>query len=365
MKKIKKLIKSPGVFFRDHFDNKYPLLLNEIKCPKHKENILLEHNLILEKEEVVNFPIDVVFTWVNDNDLKWKEKFHYFKNCESINHGRFALDKARFSNHEELKFSIESVLKNIPWVRNIFIVTDNQHPSWLKNRECFNKKIIIVDHKEIIKKEYLPTFNSHVIEAHLHLINGLSENFIYFNDDVFVARPLPPGHFFKANGLTSLFISNKSIKGMLARGVETPTLTASLIGSSLLQHDFNVIVDRPLVHTYIPLKKRYFSLAWEKYEYQINQFLHSRFRGKNDLNLASFLVPWLMYLEGDACFQTDICYYFNIRSTAARRFYSELLKGQQTGLLPHSFCANDFNTEGNEMISYSKRLESFLTSFFI
>ena len=45
-----------------------------------------------------------------------------------------------------------------------------------------------MDHREIIEQEYLPTFNSHVIEANLHKIPNLSEHFIYFNDDVFVAK---------------------------------------------------------------------------------------------------------------------------------------------------------------------------------
>ena len=72
-------------------------------------------------------------------------------------------------------------------------------------------KVQHIDHSEIISSKYLPTFNSHVIEAHLHNIPNLAENFIYFNDDVFVARELPPGHFFKGNGLASIFISRKSL----------------------------------------------------------------------------------------------------------------------------------------------------------
>lgn len=325
----------------------------------------MQHNLTFEKEEEISFPVDVVFTWVNDNDLVWQKKIDLYKKNNTVNVGRFALDKARFSNHDELRFSVESVLKNIPWVRNIFIITDNQRPAWLSEKKFSDKKISIVDHTQIIHEKYLPTFNSHVIEAHLHLIDGLAENFIYFNDDVFVARPLSPGHFFKGNGLASLFASNKSLNGMLARGVETPTLNASLKGSSILEKQYNVVIDKPLVHTYVPLKKSYFSLAWESYEEEITKFLTSRFRGRSDLNLATFLVPWLMYINGDACYQTDICYYFNVRSTASRRYYNELLKGKKTGLLPHSFCANDFNTESTEMPKYSQKLEKFLMHFFI
>lgn len=364
MKKLKKLAKNPGIFLRDYFNKKYPILLNEMKCPKQNELIIIDHNLFFESNESVNFPIDVVFTWVNDSDLSWKEKFFSYKKETNKNHGRFALDKARFNNHDELRYSVESVLRYIPWVRNIFIITDNQKPSWIEGNDLLTEKIKIVDHANLIGSCYLPTFNSHVIEAHLHLIEGLSEHFIYFNDDVFVARPIPPGHFFKSNGLSSLFVSTKSIKNMLNKGVKTPTLAASINSASLLQRDFVITVDQPLVHTYVPLRKSYYNLAWEKYGDEIKSFLASKFRTDADLNLATFLVPWLTYLEGGACVQTDICYYFNIRSTAARLHYKELISGHKSGILPHSFCANDFNTENKQMIDYDNKLKSFLQSFY-
>ena len=47
------------------------------------------------------------------------------------------------------------------------------------------------------RPQYLPTYNSHTIELNLHRIPGLSENFVYFNDDVFLIRPVTPQHFFK------------------------------------------------------------------------------------------------------------------------------------------------------------------------
>jgi hypothetical protein len=35
---------------------------------------------------------------------------------------------------------------------------------------------------------FLPTFSSPAIEANLHRIAGLSEHFLYFNDDVFLGK---------------------------------------------------------------------------------------------------------------------------------------------------------------------------------
>ena len=70
-------------------------------------------------------------------------------------------------------------------------------PSWLN---VANEKIVVVKHEDFIPKEYLPTFNSHTIELNLHRIKGLSEYFIYFNDDTFILDKLQEKDFFK-NGL--------------------------------------------------------------------------------------------------------------------------------------------------------------------
>lgn len=361
MKKIKKLFKTPGIFFRDYFNKKYPKVFNEIKCPKEEEATLINHDFIKEAKSICNFPVDVVFTWVDNSDPAWVAKKQKHLEESLTERALYSTDDARFSNHDELKYSVRSILKNIKWVRNIFIVTDNQVPTW---HDKTSKRIIFIDHKDIINEKFLPTFNSHVIEAHLHLINGLSENFIYFNDDVFVAREINVGHFFKSKDISSLFLSEKSLKLMRQRGVHTPTLQASTFSCELLRKKYFCEIDTPLVHTYVPLKKSCFEKAWEIYPEEINSFLHSKFRGNNDLNLATFLVPWLSYLEGKSVIERDICYYFNIRSTASRKFYNELLTCNKNKLMPHSFCANDFTSETNKMPHYKEALQKTLSEIY-
>jgi len=361
MKKIKKFMKSPGIFFRDYFNKKYPIIRNEIQCPELEENILIRHDLAIENLLHINFPIDVVFTWVDDSDPHWKEKYLRFKaeiGAETL--GNFATDDARFCNHDELRYSVKSIERYIPWVRNIFIITDNQKPKWCET----NDKIKIIDHKEIIEDKYLPTFNSHVIEANLHKIPGLAEHFIYFNDDVFVARPLPPGHFFKSNGISSLFLSQKSLTAMQARGTNTPTLSASQRACGIFNDDFESLIDTPLVHTYVPLRKSVFEEAWRIYESEITCFLPNKFRTNQDINLATFFVPWLSYLTGKATPSRDICYYFNIRSTAARSYFKALKKAKQDDASPHSFCANDFNTQKASLENYQFLLSTALKYHF-
>ncbi|SUT99858.1 capsular polysaccharide phosphotransferase LcbA [Actinobacillus lignieresii] len=347
VQKLKKLIKKPGIFLRDYLNKKYPIKNIEQPYSELEEHILIEAdeklNHISARNSVIPFDIDVVFTWVDGSDLNWIEKFNKFSPEHKERSALYATDSARFENHNELFYSVHSVLKNMPWIRHIFIVTDNQIPTWLNEND--NHKISIINHTDIIDKKYLPTFNSHVIEAFLYKIPDLSENFIYFNDDVFVARPLQPEHFFQNNGIASIFLADKSLLKMKDKGIITPTLSASEKSISLLNRNYEVKIDTPLVHTYIPLKKSVYELAWCRYKYEIEEFLPNKLRNNNDINFANFLIPWLMLLEGKAIPQREVCYYFNIRSPHAITQYRKLLQQKKNGTSPHSFCANDFNSK--------------------
>lgn len=363
-RKFKKLIKNPEIFFRDFLIKRYPVINCEQKFTESEEAAvaIVEHKLheIESKITLQNeFPVDIVYTWVNDQDSEWQKKKLKFENinlaCENSN------DSARFANHNELYYSVLSVKKYMPWVRKIFIVTDNQKPGWLFEDE----KIEIIDHSEIVDNQFLPTFNSHVIEANLYKIKGLAEHFIYFNDDVFVAKPLKKEHFFRKNGIASIFASEKSLQEMENKGVKTATLLASKNCNDILNKNYSISIDLPLSHTYVPLKKSTFKSCFERYEKEFFDFLNNKFRGKNDLNLATFLVPWSMYLEGQSVITPEICYYFNIRSNNALAQYRKILQAKKEGKVPHSFCANDFTANSKDInFDASKNLNCFLDSFF-
>ncbi len=361
-RKIKKLKNNPGVFFRDYFNKHYPVTNTELGVDEAVETAFVEYSNINTVDMLDDMIIDVVFTWVDNTDKAWQHKYeHYKANSKRANIGQYATDSARFDNHNELYYSVKAVKKYLPWVRNIYIVTDNQVPSSLHEV----KGVTIVDHTEIIEPQYLPTFNSHVIEAFLYRIPDLSEDFIYFNDDVFVAKELPKEHFFSANNISSLFVSTKNLYNMQRKGVETPTLKASLRSIELLKRHYPYNIKNPLVHTYFPLKKSGYEQAWQLFEKEIKAFLPNRFRGHNDLNMASFLVPWLLYCESKAIEKVDICYYFNIRSRHAVTRYEKLLNLKKQNASPHSFCANDFKSEEmNKLPDYHERLMTMLELYY-
>lgn len=140
--------------------------------------------------------IDLVYLWVNGNDPVWRAKRNAVigkteensaVNCEG-----------RYADNDELRYSLRSVEMYAPWIHRIFIVTDNQVPSWL---DTTNPKIQIVDHKDIMPSYALPCFNSSVIEHFICCIPGLSERFIYSNDDMYLNKPVLPSTFYATDGL--------------------------------------------------------------------------------------------------------------------------------------------------------------------
>lgn len=150
-------------------------------------------------------PIDAVILWVDGNDEKHKEKIKpYIKDKKSIQSKKF---RTRFDQVNEIKFTIDSILKFAPYVRNIFIVTDDQTPGFLDKEGMQNtyKKVSIVDHSVIFSgnEQFLPTFNCRPIETCIYKIPNLAEHFVYFNDDFFLINETNPKDFFK-NGLPVL-----------------------------------------------------------------------------------------------------------------------------------------------------------------
>lgn len=157
----------------------------------------------------MKYPIDIVFTWVDSNDETWKEK--RLSTLKQLNKPLpiDGTDNSRFRNNDELLYSLRSIEKFAPWVRKIFIVTDEQRPVWLNTN---NPKVQIIDHKKIFANtSALPTFNSMAIESRLHHIDDISEHFIYFNDDFFLGSECTPDYFFNEYGQPYVFTNWRKV----------------------------------------------------------------------------------------------------------------------------------------------------------
>jgi len=157
------------------------------------------------KSEIPN--IDLVYLWVDGNDPKWQAKRNAFLERKVEN--SLSSFNGRYVNNDELKYSLRSVERYAPWIRKIFIVTDDQTPEWL---DIENPKIKIIDHKEILPAESLPCFNSNVLEHFLCKISNLSEYFILSNDDTFFNKIVSPTTFFGKDGYPIIRLTRKPFR---------------------------------------------------------------------------------------------------------------------------------------------------------
>ena len=136
------------------------------------------------------YPIDVVVPWVDGSDVEWqKEKQRYLGEA----HSKESASVGKYRNWDNFHLQIRSILVNMPWVNKVYIVTNGQIPKWYKK----NDKVVIIRHDQFVPKKYLPVFGINPIEVNLHKIPGLSEHFVYLNDDIFVINKTKKTDFFK------------------------------------------------------------------------------------------------------------------------------------------------------------------------
>lgn len=130
--------------------------------------------------------MDIVITYVDGNDPVWKQDYEQYTNVPVM--------QKRFRDWGTLKYLLRGIETNMPFIRNVYLVVSHssQVPEWADQSQL---KIVL--HKDIIPADYLPTFNCNPIEMHLHRIDGLDEEYLYFNDDLYPLAPCRPEDFFR------------------------------------------------------------------------------------------------------------------------------------------------------------------------
>ena len=161
-----------------------------------------------EKKQIKNphDAIDAIVTWVDGNDPAHINKRN---KALAVNPNRQSstipagTDHTRFENNNEIEYCLRSIRKFAPWIRTIFLITDQQHPKFLTQQEQQKLRVKVIDHCEIFKgyEEALPTFNSLSIETALHRVPDLAPKYIYLNDDFILLGPTQASDFFTSDGV--------------------------------------------------------------------------------------------------------------------------------------------------------------------
>ncbi|GAA3607660.1 stealth family protein [Marihabitans asiaticum] len=258
--------------------------------------------------EQVDFPIDVVYTWVDSADPAWQEDYAAARAGTDTSAGHAsAWSTARWTNRDELRYSLRSIAAYASWVRTIHIVTNGQVPGWL---DTDHPKVRVVRHDEIFADTAdLPTFSSHAIEANLHRVPGLAQHYLYLNDDVFLARPLRPEHFFTGSGLVRWFPSHVPVDDGPARADDLPVVQAMKNGRALLdEHLGRRPTTRPR-HTPHPQRRDVLEDIEAACPDAVRRTSRARFRSPTDISLASQLQAWWADATGRAV-PSDTTYEF-------------------------------------------------------
>ena len=280
-----------------------------------------------------DYPIDFVVTWVDGSDEEWiAQKNKYLeKNTTSVD-----VRKRRFRNWDNFQYWFRGVERFAPWVNHIYLVTAGHYPKWLN---LSDPKLTLITHDVIFDEKYLPTFNNCAIELLMHKIPGLSEHFVYFNDDTFLTSPVEPSDFFM-NGLprdTVGFAANPLKVDESGKGICNIAHTNTILVSRFFDKDevfrnnrrkflslkngrdliktltslpYKAFVGFNEPHTANSFLKSTFEDMWDKAPVEMEQVVSSRFRG--DYSLSQWGVRYWQICMGN----------FELR----KRHFSQLFK---------------------------------------
>ncbi len=281
-------------------------------------------------------PVDLVYTWVDGSDPEWRAK--KLRAQGDLSEGQInetAVSESRFADRQELLYSLRSVEAYASWVNHIYLITDAQVPDWL---DTDHPKITVIDHKDIFSDQgNLPVFNSHAIESQMHHIPGLSEKYIYMNDDLFFMRPTSPELFFTGNGLSRFFPSTAPLDLSEASARDMPVLSAAKHGRDFMLNEHGRRVGNKFKHTPHPQLKSVMSDFEAEYQQLFDHVAQSKFRHPDDYSISSALYHFHAYARGKAIDSPIRYAYMDISRPDAELYMRRLLRRRNLDVL----CLND------------------------
>ena len=307
----------------------------------------------------IDFPIDAVYTWVDGGDPAWQaRKAAALGDNDWV--GRVSeqtANNSRFVSRDELRYSLRALHCFAPWVRRIFLVTDDQVPAWLDTE---HPQITVVSHREIFGDTgRLPTFNSQAIESRLHRIPGLSEHFLYLNDDVFLGRPVTPDLFFTSGGLTRFFPSGALVDSAPRSDSDAPVNSAGKNNRKLIQQAFGRVLTRKMMHTPHPSRRSVIREIEERFAEHVTATAAHQFRHPDDISLLSSLQQYYAYLTGRAT-PGDIRYLYTDLARPETPFkLAKLLRNRHLD----AFCLNDTDSDPGAAAEQAALLADFLPAY--
>jgi len=321
--------------------------------------ILKGGHLVSESKNccVKDFPVDIVYLWCDSSDSDWQK----LKTTELQKYNK-VLDKdsisnCRFINNNELKYSLRSLEIYAPWIRNIYIVTNGQIPEWI---DVSNEKIHIINHKEILPEDALPTFNSVAIETAIHKIPGLSENFLYANDDMFFGNFVDKSFFFTNKGRPIFRFSSRRIVNKHYRHLYGYTVSRAY---NLIKEKFGKSFPYFPHHNIDAYKKSDIEKCYCEFKQDFEKTACQKFREKNCIqrSIYGYYSIANSLAENKISDISGVFSFLPLRKASVESMLVELEKSKLKLIdkyKPFLFCFNDsLNTTDEDRFEMKKFLE--------
>lgn len=308
----------------------------------------------------VDLPIDAVYTWVDGADPTWmraRDERLADRQGSGLPVEREARAKVRFADHGELRYSLRSLEQFLPWIRKVYLVTADQTPEWLVAE---HPRLEVVSHRDILPAEALPTFNSMAIETALHHIPGLSEHYLYFNDDVFAGRPLRPRDFFTASGNSHFFVRPRAELDQDGPTDDEPVVFSAVKNArDLLQAEVGRRISALVMHTPHAQQQRLLREIEERFPDPVGRTRMSPFRCRDDLPMATTMHHYYGYFTGRAA-PGLIGYEGVVLGGADLRERLRTVYKRR----PKAFCLNDTIAEDGQPKQKARLVGRFLERYF-
>ena len=359
--------------FKDHFSLGYMVILGLLSSLWQR----------ISHRGTENYPIDFVVTWVDSSDPVWRKKKQKYAEMTSDKDYSEDNKEGRYRNWDTMVYWFRAVEKYASWVHRVYFVTCGQKPEWLNLK---SEKLRFITHEDFIPKEYLPTFSSTPIELNLWRIPELSEHFVYFNDDVFLNRPVKPSDFFH-NGLPKECAIAMPMKVTLNFGLDwrhtllndyavinesfdirkcikkAPDKWFPYMINTKAKYNKRLYSDGYLIGMFYPhvtraFLKHTFEDLWGKQHELMDKTSRSRFRATSNVTIQ--LVTLWMLFSGDFYPAKNIGYFSNLTSKSINGIVNKMLSSDYKVL-----CINDGDPTKAAEYEYikAKLLEAFNKKF--
>ncbi|MGW4014804.1 stealth family protein [Rhodococcus ruber] len=304
----------------------------------------------------VPFEIDLVFSWVDGSSKEWQAE--RAKRLQNYVVGEGDDSPARFRQIDELKYALRSVHMYAPWIRRIFVATDSDRPDWLAD----DGQVTFVRSEEFFAdRSVLPTHNSQAVECQLHHIPGLSEHFLYSNDDMFFGRPVDPQMFFSGGGVTKFIEADTRIGLGRNHKKRSGFENAARVNRRLLEERFGVTITRHLEHTPVPLRKSIMAEMEREFADEFAATAASTFRAAENISVTNSFYHYYALMTGRAVQQTAArVKYVDTTVRSGLRELDTLLAKRTTDL----FCLNDGSTPEVDLELRTAKVTQFLERYY-